>query len=119
MRRKLPRWATQAMSPLQAADAPLFFPGSCPMPPSISRIVSALEPSATLAMAAKAKELKAAGKTVFDFSVGEPDFTTPDHICQAAVAAMKAGHTHYTAASGIAELRSAIAKQYRGAHGLE
>ena len=80
---------------------------------------SALEPSATLAMAAKAKELKAAGKTVYDFSVGEPDFTTPEHICQAAVAAMKAGHTHYTAASGIPELRAAVAKQYEATHGLK
>ncbi|HEX3725196.1 MAG TPA: pyridoxal phosphate-dependent aminotransferase [Pirellulales bacterium] len=88
------------------------------MPPTISRLVQALEPSATLAMAAKARELKAAGKKVYDFSVGEPDFTTPEHICQAATAAMKAGHTHYTAASGIAELRSAIAKQYQAAHGL-
>jgi aspartate aminotransferase len=70
-------------------------------------------------MAAKAKELKAAGKTVYDFSVGEPDFVTPEHICQAAVAAMRAGHTHYTIASGIPELRAAIAKQYRTAHGLE
>ncbi|HEY2894946.1 MAG TPA: pyridoxal phosphate-dependent aminotransferase [Pirellulales bacterium] len=89
------------------------------MPPTISRIVSALEPSATLAMAAKAKELKAAAKTVYDFSVGEPDFVTPEHICQAAVAAMRAGHTHYTIASGIPELRAGIAKQYRSAHGLE
>ncbi len=89
------------------------------MAPAISRIVQALEPSATLAMAAKAKELKAAGKTVYDFSVGEPDFTTPEHICQAATAAMRAGHTHYTAASGIPELRSAIAKQYQAAHGLQ
>jgi aspartate aminotransferase len=88
------------------------------MPPAISRIVQNLEPSATLAMAAKAKELKAAGKTVYDFSVGEPDFTTPEHICQAAVAAMKAGHTHYTVASGIPELRTAIAKQYKAVHGL-
>ncbi|HEX4128878.1 MAG TPA: pyridoxal phosphate-dependent aminotransferase [Pirellulales bacterium] len=87
--------------------------------PLISRIVQALEPSATLAMAGKARELKAAGKTVYDFSVGEPDFTTPEHICQAAVAAMKAGHTHYTASSGIPELRSAIARQYRARHGLE
>lgn len=89
------------------------------MAPVISSIVQALEPSATLAMAAKAKELKAAGKTVYDFSVGEPDFTTPEHICQAATAAMRAGHTHYTAASGIPELRSAIAKQYQAAHGLQ
>ena len=58
------------------------------MSPTVSRIVQALEPSATLAMAGKAKELKAAGKNVFDFSVGEPDFTTPEHICQAAAAAI-------------------------------
>jgi aspartate aminotransferase len=89
------------------------------MPPTISRIVQALEPSATLAMAAKARELKAAGKTVYDFSVGEPDFNTPAHICDAANAAMRAGHTHYTAASGIAELKAAIAKQYKQRHGLE
>src|SRR5438552_17767122 len=89
------------------------------MPLSISRIVQALEPSATLAMAAKAKELKAAGKTVYDFSVGEPAFTTPEHICAAAVAAMKAGHTHYTVASGIPELKEAIAKHYQARHGLE
>jgi aspartate aminotransferase len=86
---------------------------------AISRIIQALEPSATLAMAAKAKELKAAGKTVYDFSVGEPDFVTPQHICDAAAAAMKAGHTHYTVASGIPELKAAIVKQYRQAHGLD
>ncbi len=85
----------------------------------ISRILEALEPSATMAMAAKAKELKAAGKTVYDFSLGEPDFTTPEHICQAAIEAMKAGHTHYTPAPGIPELRAAIAKQFKETHGLE
>lgn len=86
---------------------------------SISKIVQALEPSATLAMAAKAKELKAAGRKVFDLSVGEPDFTTPDHICQAAVAAMKAGHTHYTVASGIPELKAAVARTYERSHGIK
>jgi aspartate aminotransferase len=85
----------------------------------ISKIVRNLEPSATLAMAAKAKELKAAGKTVYDFSVGEPDFTTPKHICEAATAAMAAGHTHYTPVAGIPELRAAVAKQYRLRHGLD
>ncbi|REK12028.1 MAG: pyridoxal phosphate-dependent aminotransferase [Planctomycetota bacterium] len=89
------------------------------MPPTISRIIQALEPSATMAMAAKAKELKAAGKTVYDFSLGEPDFTTPEHICTAATDAMKAGHTHYTAAPGILELRTAVARQYHDRHGLE
>jgi aspartate aminotransferase len=87
--------------------------------PAVSRLVQALEPSATLAMAAKAKELTAAGKTVYDFSVGEPDFTTPQHICQAAAEAMRAGHTHYTVASGIPELKSAVVKQYKARHGLE
>lgn len=86
---------------------------------SISRIVQALQPSATLAMAAKAKQLKAAGRKVFDFSVGEPDFATPEHICAAAAAAMQAGHTHYTQSGGIPELRSAIAQSYQGRHGLE
>src|SRR6188768_2301721 len=85
----------------------------------ISRIVQALEPSATLAMAAKARELKAAGKTVYDFSVGEPDFTTPEHICEAARKAIAAGHTHYTNSGGIPELRAAVAKQYKQRHGLE
>jgi aspartate aminotransferase len=89
------------------------------MPANISKIVQNLEPSATLAMAAKAKELKAAGKTVYDFSVGEPDFTTPKHICEAATAAMAAGHTHYTPVGGIPELRAAVAKQYRRRHGLD
>ncbi|MEE8452256.1 MAG: pyridoxal phosphate-dependent aminotransferase [Thermoguttaceae bacterium] len=89
------------------------------MPPTISRIVQALEPSATMAMAAKAKGLKASGTTVYDLSLGEPDFTTPQHICQAALEAMEAGHTHYTAASGIIELKKAVADQYREVHGLE
>lgn len=89
------------------------------MPPTVSRLISALEPSATIAMAGKAKELKAAGKTVYDFSLGEPDFATPRHICDAAGAAMRAGHTHYTASGGIPELKAAIARQYRQRHGLE
>jgi aspartate aminotransferase len=89
------------------------------MPTKISKILQALEPSATLAMAAKAKELKAAGRTVYDLSVGEPDFNTPEHICQAAIAAMKAGHTRYTVASGIPELKKAVVEQYKAVHGLE
>src|SRR5512141_583959 len=89
------------------------------MSTKISKILQALEPSATLAMAAKAKELKAAGRTIYDLSVGEPDFNTPEHICQAAVAAMKAGHTRYTVASGIPELKKAVVEQYKAVHGLE
>jgi aspartate aminotransferase len=89
------------------------------MPPAISKLVQQLEPSATIAMAAKAKEVKASGKTVYDFSLGEPDFTTPRHICEAAEAAIRKGHTHYTPSGGIAELKAAVARQYRERHGLE
>ncbi len=85
---------------------------------TISRRAAALEPSATLAMAAKAKELKAAGQTIYDLSVGEPDFITPAHICRAAEEAMRAGHTKYTIASGIPELKKAVVDQYRAVHGL-
>jgi aspartate aminotransferase len=86
---------------------------------SISRIVQALEPSATIAMATKAKELKAQGETVFDLSLGEPDFDTPLHIRQAALEAMEAGHTHYTQAGGIPELKKAVVDTYKAAHGLD
>ena len=89
------------------------------MPPAISRIVQALEPSATLAMAGKAKQLTAAGKKVFDFSVGEPDFTTPEHICRAAAEAMRAGHTHYTQASGHSRARRPRLPSSTSRHGLE
>lgn len=77
-----------------------------------------MEPSATLAMAAKAKELSAQGVTVYDLSLGEPDFKTPEHICKAAMAAIDAGHTHYTVASGIIELKKAVVEEYATRCGL-
>ena len=86
---------------------------------AISKVVQGLEPSATLAMSGKAKELTAQGKTVYDLSVGEPDFITPSHICAAAVAAMKAGHTKYTVASGIPQLKKAVVDKYKADYGLE
>ena len=79
----------------------------------ISKMAAQVQPSATLAAGAKARQLKADGIQVFDFSLGEPDFNTPEHICKAAYQAMKDGHTHYTPAAGIPELRGAIAKNYR------
>ncbi|MDR2440172.1 MAG: pyridoxal phosphate-dependent aminotransferase [Planctomycetaceae bacterium] len=86
---------------------------------TISRIVQGLEPSATLAMSAKAKELKSQGKTIYDLSVGELDFVTPQHICEAGTAAMKSGYTKYTIVSGIPELKKAIAEKYKIDYGLE
>src|SRR5580693_2016433 len=85
----------------------------------ISPMAGAVQPSATLAAGAKARQLKSQGVHVYDFSLGEPDFTTPAHIIQAATDAMKAGHTHYTAANGIVELRQAVARWYKKFHGLD
>jgi aspartate aminotransferase len=85
---------------------------------AISKKASAVQPSATLAAAAKARQLRAEGIQVFDFSLGEPDFRTPEHICRAASKAMQEGHTHYTPAAGIPELRAAIARVYQKTYGL-
>lgn len=84
----------------------------------ISTMAGNVQASATLAAAAKAKQLKAAGVKVFDFSLGEPDFPTPPHICDAAVAAMRAGQTKYTAAAGTPELRGAVARWYEKNYGI-
>jgi aspartate aminotransferase len=84
----------------------------------LSKMAANIKPSATLAAGAKAKQLKAQGVTIYDFSLGEPDFPTPEHICQAAVRAMQQGHTKYTAASGIPELRAAVSRTYQRAYGI-
>jgi len=80
--------------------------------------MAALEPSATLAMAARAAALAASGADVIDLSVGEPDFPTPEHICRAAEAAIRAGRTKYTPAAGIPDLRKAVAADYSRRSGL-
>lgn len=84
----------------------------------VSKIVQAVEPSATLAASAKAKELAAAGNTVYNLSVGEPDFKTPQHIIAAAIDAMNKGYTHYTPATGILPLKEAIVADYQERYGL-
>lgn len=76
----------------------------------VSARLGALQPSATLAVDAKAKALKAAGKPVIGFGAGEPNFPTPQHVVDAAVAAAQDPKNHkYTPASGLPELREAIA----------
>jgi aspartate aminotransferase len=84
----------------------------------ISKMAAAVQPSATLAAGAKARALKAEGIAVFDFSLGEPDFLTPEHIRAAAVAAMNKGQTHYTPANGTPELRGAVSRFYEKTHGV-
>jgi aspartate aminotransferase len=85
---------------------------------AIAKMAAAVQPSATLAAGARAKQMKADGIAVFDFSLGEPDFPTPAHICEAAVQAMHKGQTHYTPAAGTAELRAAVARSYQKTYGL-
>ena len=88
-------------------------------PITLSPALQNLKPSATLAAAAKAKELKAKGVNVLDFTLGEPDFITPANIRDAAVAAMNAGHTHYTPSGGILELKQAVCAAYQRDYGLQ
>ena len=70
--------------------------------------LSRIKPSPTVAVTAKANELKAAGYDVIGLGAGEPDFNTPEHIKQAAIKAMADNKTRYTAVDGIAELKQAI-----------
>ena len=74
----------------------------------VAQRLSAVKPSATVAVAQRARELKAQGIDVLSFSVGEPDFDTPLHVRDAAKQAIDSGATRYTAARGIPELREAI-----------
>jgi len=83
-----------------------------------SNLVNQLAPSATIAAAAKAKELRDKGVNVLEFTLGEPDFITPAHICDAANAAIKAGHTHYTPAVGIPALKKAICDAFQRDYGV-
>ena len=84
-----------------------------------SKLAGSIQPSATLAAGAKARQLRAAGQTVYDFSLGEPDFDTPKHICDAAAEAARKGQTHYTPAGGTAEVKAAIARWYKRQYGYE
>ena len=79
----------------------------------LSDRVQAVKPSPTLAITAKAKALKAAGKNVIGLGAGEPDFDTPDHIKAAAIEAIENGFTKYTAVDGTVELKQAIIDKFR------
>lgn len=79
---------------------------------TLSERVQRIKPSPTLAVAARAEELQAAGKHIINLSVGEPDFDTPEHIKEAAIKALHEGHTKYTAVDGIKPLKQAIANKF-------
>ncbi len=85
----------------------------------LADILSRVQPSATIAVAQKARELKAAGRDVIGLGAGEPDFDTPDNIKQAANKAIADGKTKYTPVSGIPELRQAIVDKFKRENGLD
>jgi aspartate aminotransferase len=85
----------------------------------LSARVRALKPSETLALSARARDLRARGERVVSFAAGEPDFETPAHVREAAIQAIRAGHTRYTEVGGVAALRTAIAEKLKRENGIE
>lgn len=102
-------------------NVPMTPDQSAPQQPArVSRRIGAIAESATLAVTAKAKELKAQGRPVIGFGAGEPDFPTPDHVVEAAAAACHDPANHrYTAAGGLPELKQAIIEATARHSGLE
>ncbi|MDP7418246.1 MAG: pyridoxal phosphate-dependent aminotransferase, partial [Gammaproteobacteria bacterium] len=86
---------------------------------SVSQRVQRVKPSPTLAVTALAAELRAQGRDVIGLGSGEPDFDTPEHIKAAAIQAIKAGQTKYTAVDGTAELKTAIINKFLRDNSLE
>ncbi|MCC5809683.1 MAG: pyridoxal phosphate-dependent aminotransferase [Ectothiorhodospiraceae bacterium] len=81
--------------------------------------VQRVKPSPTLAVTARAAELRAAGKDIIGLGAGEPDFDTPEHIKQAAIQAIQAGKTKYTPVDGTPELKKAVQAKFRNENGLD
>lgn len=86
---------------------------------TLSKKALGVKPSSTLAITAKAKELRENGIDIVGFVAGEPDFNTPDYICEAAIDAIRTGFTKYTPASGTNELKEAVSEKFRKFNGLE
>jgi aspartate aminotransferase len=85
----------------------------------LSESLGRIQPSPTIAVTSKARELKAAGRDVIGLGAGEPDFDTPDNIKEAGIAAIRRGETKYTAVEGIPELRGAIAAKFKRENNLD
>jgi aspartate aminotransferase len=85
----------------------------------LSHRVQAVKPSPTLAITARAAQMRAAGKDIVGLGAGEPDFDTPEHIKAAAVEALAKGFTKYTAVDGIASLKKAIVDKFKKDNGLD
>ncbi len=90
-----------------------------PLTLDFNPLVAAVRPSATLAMTARAKQLKRAGLPIIGLSAGEPDFDTPEPISEAGIAAIREGFTHYTENPGMPELREEICRKLEHDNGLQ
>ena len=86
--------------------------------PFLSQTLSRVKPSPTVAVTQLARELAAAGRDIIGLGAGEPDFDTPDNIKAAAIAAIEAGKTKYTAPDGIPELKEAVCAKFARENGL-
>ena len=84
----------------------------------ISQKVDQIRPSATIVVSMKSMELRAQGRDIVSLGFGEPDFDTPEHIREAAIAAIRAGQTRYTPVDGTPELKDAIVRKLRTENGL-
>ncbi|HEY1991914.1 MAG TPA: aminotransferase class I/II-fold pyridoxal phosphate-dependent enzyme, partial [Gammaproteobacteria bacterium] len=84
----------------------------------LSERAARLQPSPTLAVTARAAALKAEGKDIIGLGAGEPDFDTPEHVKEAAIRAMRAGQTKYTAVEGTIALRKAVVEKFKRDNGL-
>ena len=88
------------------------------MSKALAHRLDAVKPSPSMAAKLRVDNLRAAGRTIIDFTIGEPDFPTPPHIVQAGIEALLAGHTKYTATAGIPALRKAITDKLARENGL-
>ncbi|MCR4890867.1 MAG: pyridoxal phosphate-dependent aminotransferase [Lachnospiraceae bacterium] len=86
---------------------------------TLSEKAKHVKPSSTLVISARAKELKAEGRDIVGFGAGEPDFNTPENICDAAVQAIREGFTKYTPASGTKELKEAVSRKFKNFNKLD
>ena len=90
-----------------------------PVPPQLARRTSQIDPFHVMEIVKRAAALEAAGRSIIHMSIGEPDFTAPEPVIAALERAARAGHTQYTAATGLAALRAAIARDYGQRYGLD
>jgi aspartate/methionine/tyrosine aminotransferase len=95
------------------------FPAEGVPPVKIARRMQVIQPFHVMALLARARELEAAGRSIIHMEIGEPDFVTPQPVIDAGHAALTAGFTHYTPATGLPELRRRIADFYHTRYGIE